>query len=110
MRVALLGTSGWTGGQMLDWPLASGHDVIALARSGSRCQLWPGSRWTGDGTDASAVAETVAGAGAVLSALGPRGTESASLADAGRNLVTAMDKSGCKQLVCVSAAGDFICE
>ena len=64
---------------------------------------------TGDATDAGAVSEVVAGAEAVLSALGPRGAKSASLlALAGRNLVSAMDKADCKRLVCVSAAGAFI--
>ncbi len=110
MRLALMGASGRIGGHVLAWALTSGHQVTALARNPQA--LTPAAGLTvmaGDATDAAAVAQTVAGAGAVLSALGPRGTKSpALLADGRRHLVTAMDEAGCRRLVCVSAAGAFI--
>jgi putative NADH-flavin reductase len=110
MRLALMGASGRIGSHVLSWAMASGHQVTALARSPQSLPATAGlTVVTGDATDAGAVSEVVAGADAVLSALGPRGAKSASLlADAGRNLVSAMDKAGCKRLVCVSAAGAFI--
>ena len=110
MRLALTGGSGRIGSHVLAWALASGHEVTALARSPQSLSATAGlTVVTGDATDAGAVAEAVAGADAVLSALGPRGAKSASLlAEAGRNLVSAMDKAGCNRLVCVSAAGAFI--
>jgi putative NADH-flavin reductase len=110
MRLALMGASGRIGSHVLAWALASGHQVTALARSPRSLPATAGlTVVTGDATDAGAVSEVVAGADAVLSALGPRGAKSASLlAHAGRNLVSAMDKADCKRLVCVSAAGAFI--
>jgi putative NADH-flavin reductase len=110
VRLALMGASGRIGGHLLAWALASGHQVTALARSPQALTAAAGlTVVAGDATDAAAVAQTVAGADAVLSALGPRGAKSpALLADAGRHLVTAMDEAGCRRLVCVSAAGAFI--
>jgi putative NADH-flavin reductase len=59
----------------------------------------------GDALDAAAVAETIAGADAVVSALGPRGAKSESLlAGAAANIVAAMDKTGARRLVCVAVA------
>ena len=66
----------------------------------------------GDSLDPGAVAEVVAGADAVLSALGPRGPRStrtpALLARSAANLVAGMDRAGVRRLVNVSAAGAFI--
>ena len=110
MRLALMGASGRIGSHVLAWALASGHEVTALARSPQSLTAADGlTIMAGDATDATAVASAVAGADAVLSALGPRGAKPAGLlAEAGRNLVTGMDKAGCRRLICVSAAGAFI--
>jgi putative NADH-flavin reductase len=63
----------------------------------------------GDALDSAAVAEAVAGADAVLSALGPRGAKAPGLlAGAAANTVAAMRKTGARRLICVSAAGAFI--
>jgi putative NADH-flavin reductase len=110
MRLALLGGSGRIGGQVLAWALQSGHQVTALARDPQSLTAAPGlTVLPGDATDASAVAESVYGANAVLSALGPRGARSPTLlAGAARNVVLAMQKADCRRLICVSAAGAFI--
>jgi putative NADH-flavin reductase len=110
MRLAVLGGSGRIGRHLLTWALDDGHEVTALARNP---QSLPGAaRLTviaGEATDGSAVADLVSGAGAVLSALGPRGAKTpALLADAARATVTAMGKAGTQRLICVSAAGAFI--
>jgi putative NADH-flavin reductase len=132
MRVAILGGSGGIGGHLLTWALESGHEVMALARdpaalagkypadtaaaalggrsaagqAGTAADL---TLVTGDATDASAVQATVDGADAVLSALGPRGTKTPGLlGTAAANLVTAMEKTGARRVICVSAAGPFI--
>jgi putative NADH-flavin reductase len=63
----------------------------------------------GDVTDAATVTQVIAGADAVLSALGPRGAKSPGLLGvAGRNIVAAMQATGVSRLICVSAAGAFI--
>ncbi len=115
MQLAILGGSGRIGGHLLTWALESGHDVRVLARSPQSLHdaAVPGAAGltvvTGDATDGYAVAETVAGADAVLSALGPRGAKTPDLlATAARNVVAAMDKDGVSRLICVSAAGAFI--
>ena len=63
----------------------------------------------GDATDPAAVADTVAGADAVLTALGPRGAKSPDLlATAAGHVLAAMAKTGARRLISVSAAGAFI--
>jgi putative NADH-flavin reductase len=65
----------------------------------------------GDALDETAVAEAIAGADAVISALGPRGAtrpSSGLLAGAAFNTVGAMRQTGARRLICVSAAGAFI--
>ena len=110
MLIAILGGTGGTGGHMLSWALDSGHPVRALARRPEALPRRGGlTVIPGDALDATAVAETIAGADAVVSALGPRGAKSESLlAGAAANIVAAMDKTGARRLVCVSAAGAYI--
>ena len=121
MRVALLGGTGRIGGHLLSSMLASGHDVTALARdpaglAGAPAAATEGAAAagtltviSGGATDPAAVQAAVDGADAVLSALGPRGAKTpALLGTAARNITAAMDKTGARRLICVSAAGAFI--
>ena len=63
----------------------------------------------GDALDATAVAETIEAADAVISVLGPRGAKMPGLlAGAASNIVGAMRQTGARRLICVSAAGAFI--
>jgi putative NADH-flavin reductase len=63
----------------------------------------------GDALDKTAVAEVIAGADAVISALGPRGAKAPDLlTGAASNIVSAMQQTGVRRLICVSAAGPFI--
>jgi len=110
MQLAILGGTGGIGGHVLSWALDAGHPVRALARRPEALPPRAGLRVVhGDALDGAAVAETVAGAGAVVSALGPRGVKAASLlAGAAANVVAAMDKTGARRLICVSAAGAYV--
>lgn len=110
MQIAILGGTGGIGGHVLSWALDAGHPVRALARRPEALPQRTGlTVLCGDALDAAAVAETVAGADAVVSALGPRGAKAQSLlAGAAANVVAAMDKTGARRLVCVSAAGAYI--
>ncbi|HUA31158.1 MAG TPA: NAD(P)H-binding protein [Streptosporangiaceae bacterium] len=82
MRLALLGATGGIGGHVLAWALDAGHTVHALARrpgAPSLAALSPAAGLAvtaGDALDAGAVAEVIAEADAVVSALGPRGAKS----------------------------------
>jgi putative NADH-flavin reductase len=65
----------------------------------------------GDALDKTAVAEVIAGADVVISALGPRGVKAPPpglLTGAASNIVGAMRQTGAGRLICVSAAGPFI--
>ncbi len=112
LRLALLGATGGIGGHVLNWAADAGHPVHVLARSAAAVPRRPGVTVTeGDGTDPVAVADTVASADAVLSALGPRGARTPHLlATAAAALTQAMAKTGTHRLIAVSAAGAFIKE
>ncbi|HEX5288855.1 MAG TPA: NAD(P)-binding oxidoreductase [Streptosporangiaceae bacterium] len=124
MRLALLGATGGIGGHLLAWAVSEGHDVHVLARRPellARPRPVPASGppsaggltiTVGDSLDPGAVAEVIAGADAVLSALGPRGprrTRTPSLlAESAANVIAGMDRVGVRRLINVSAAGAFI--
>jgi putative NADH-flavin reductase len=110
MRLAVLGGSGRIGQHILASAIESGHQVCALARRPEALATPSGlTVIEGDATDSHAVADLVADADAVLSALGPRGAKTpALLATAGRAIVAGMSKAGVSRLICVSAAGAFI--
>jgi putative NADH-flavin reductase len=110
MQLAILGGTGGIGGHALSWALDAGHPVRALARHPQALPQRTGLTVVhGDALDGAAVAETIAGADAVVSALGPRGAKAESLlAGAAANVVAAMDKTGARRLACVSAAGAYI--
>jgi putative NADH-flavin reductase len=110
MQIAILGGTGGIGGHVLSWALDAGHPVRALARSPQALAPAPGlTVIRGDALDADAVAEVTDGADAVVSALGPRGAKAPGLlAGAAANTAAAMQKTGARRLVCVSAAGAYI--
>jgi uncharacterized protein YbjT (DUF2867 family) len=110
MRLAILGATGGIGGHVLAWALRAGYPVHALARSPQALAAAPGLTVTrGDALDPDAVAGVIDGADAVVSALGPRGAKAPGLlAGAAAHTVAAMQKTGARRLVCVSAAGAYI--
>jgi uncharacterized protein YbjT (DUF2867 family) len=110
MRLAILGATGGIGGHLLSQALDAGHTVHALARNPRALPPRPGLEVTaGHALDPAAVAEVIAGADAVLSVLGPRGNKTPSLlAGAAANTVSAMEKTGARRLICVSAAGAYV--
>jgi putative NADH-flavin reductase len=110
MKIALLGGTGRIGSHVLTWALQDGHEVTTLARTPG--SITPAAGLTvisGQATDRDAVADVVSGTDAVLSALGPRGARTPALLEtAAGHIVAAMDKSGVRRLIAVSAAGAFI--
>lgn len=112
MRLAILGGTGRIGGHLLSQALDAEHTVHALARDPKALPSRPGLEVTiGQALDATAVAEVIARADAVLSALGPRGSKTPSLlAGAAASTIGAMEKTGVRRLICVSAAGAYVTE
>jgi uncharacterized protein YbjT (DUF2867 family) len=109
MRVALLGGTGRIGGHLLTALGGAGHEVSVLARDGAGlAAAAPGAVTVvaGDATDPAAVQATVDGAD--VGARAARCETPALLGTAARNITAAMDKTGARRLICVSAAGAFI--
>lgn len=109
MRIFLLGSTGRTGGHMLDVALARGHGVTAFVRSPGKLTARSGlTIVAGDPKDPQAVAEALPGHDAVLSALGAPPREalrpSTLMTDFARSTVRAMQEAGVQRLGIVSAA------
>jgi putative NADH-flavin reductase len=111
-RLAIFGATGGIGSHLLSWAVDAGYPVHVLARNPAAVPHRPGVSVTeGDATDPAAVADVVASADAVLSALGPRGAKTPGLLASAASAITgAMEKSRARRLICVSAAGAFIRE
>jgi nucleoside-diphosphate-sugar epimerase len=107
MKILILGATGATGRQLVEQALAAGHDVTALVRDPKAIEVAHAKLKVvkGRATDASDVANVVAGQDAVLSALGPRSKNDPICAEAARAVVDAMKQHGAKQLVWLSAGG-----
>ncbi|MEV4410944.1 NAD(P)H-binding protein [Catellatospora sp. NPDC049609] len=106
MKLTIFAATGGIGRLLLAQATAAGHEVTAVARDPRR--LPAGVRAVAAdlaAPDPSALAEAVAGADAVLSALGPRSRADAGITAPGtRAIVDAMKQSGVRRIVVVSAA------
>lgn len=107
MKITVFGATGGTGKEVVAQALAAGHDVTAVVRDPARLAGRDNlTVRTADVFDAEAIAPAVAGADAVISALGPRSIGGTSRICAGgtRAIVSAMSSTGVRRLACVSAA------
>lgn len=106
MKLTIFAATGGIGRHLLDQATTAGHDVTAVVRNPAK--LPAGVRAvTADlsAPDPAALAAAVDGADAVLSGLGPRSRADAGIAAPGtRAIVAAMQASGVRRLVVVSAA------
>ncbi|MGH3264383.1 MAG: NAD(P)-dependent oxidoreductase [Trebonia sp.] len=102
MRVAIFGSTGTVGSELLAQALAAGHDVRALARTPSKLPAGH-PRLTvlhGNVKDASPVSQTAAGADAVLSTLGATDKNDSDIRRVGTaNILAAMREHGIRRLV-----------
>jgi putative NADH-flavin reductase len=107
MKLTIFAATGGIGRQLLDQAVAAGHDVTAVVRSperlaGARVRV---VRADLARPDLAAIESAVAGADAVLSGLGPSRASEAGIATAGtRPIVQAMQATGARRIVVVSAA------
>jgi putative NADH-flavin reductase len=114
--ILVLGASGRTGAQVVDYALSRGHNVVALLRNPSRLAERAGLTVM-DGTPANVtdLAAAIQGTDAVISALGNVRTSDMPwsqqvspprfMTNATRNAVTAMKTARVRRIVIVSALG-----
>ena len=108
MEIAIFGATGLTGRHVVRLLAEGGHRVRALARDPAAAQTFGDavSVVKGNARDASAVALTIAGQDAVVSAFGQRSRRKDDLQEAFyRNLIGAMSQVGAHRLVALSALG-----
>jgi putative NADH-flavin reductase len=109
MKVTIFGATGATGTVLAEQALADGHEVTAVVRDPARLAV-PAHRdrlqvITADVMDPASISVAVAGAGAVLTAIGPRGPGPGTLRrDSTRSIVQAMRKAGARRLIAVSGS------
>ncbi|MBX7118787.1 MAG: NAD(P)H-binding protein [Gemmatimonadaceae bacterium] len=108
MKLALFGATGRVGGRVLEYALAEGHTVRALARDPAKLAPRPGlTVVAGDVLDPAAVAAVVAGADAVISGLGGAGLQEPGEAQSRgmANIVAAMRAAGVQRVLGVAGGG-----
>lgn len=101
MRVVVLGTTGRTGSIVADLALDRGMDVVALVRHEPEPPLDPRVAVTVvDLRDQDAIAPELAGADAVVSAIGPvTGVTVTQVSEATQAVVDAMTRAGVRRVV-----------
>jgi len=106
VNITVLGATGRTGRPLVAELLARGHRVTALVRHPMTYAAPVGVVVVaGDSRDAAAVAAAVAGAGAVVSALGPVQKDGSLHRDTAQVLIPVMTEHGVRRFVGVSGAG-----
>lgn len=108
MLVTVFGASGQTGRLVVRELLDKGHSVRAFVRDPARLGITDPKleAVVGDAKDTAAVDAAVAGADAVISALGSTRKEKAPVFSAAiKVIISAMQSHGCKPLALISAQG-----
>jgi putative NADH-flavin reductase len=106
-KLTIVGATGGIGRHLLGQALSAGHDVTALVRDPAKLAARPGRVVVADlaGADPAALRPALAGADAVLSALGPTSRSDAGVTWRGTaTIVEAMRATEVDRLVVVSAA------
>lgn len=107
MKLTIVAATGGIGSQLLGQAVAAGHEVTAIVRNPKRLPDTPARVVTADltGADPADLRSAVDGADAVLSGLGARSGAEAGVASRGtRAIVQAMQATGVRRIIVVSAA------
>ena len=111
MKLTIIATTGGVGRQLLGQALEAGHDVTAVARNPARLPRVLADRAARivaadlAAPDPQVLGSAVAGADAVLSALGPHNNSDAGIAAPGTRAITAaMAAAGVRRIVAISAS------
>lgn len=110
MKLVVLGATGGTGHRLVDQALHRGHEVVAYVRRPAAVVKRPGVYVVGgELTDAPSLTAALAGADAVLCAIGPTGVKDMVGTDLMRTtlpvIAQAMTAAGVRRLVLMSAYG-----
>lgn len=108
MKITIFGATGRTGRPLVEQALAAGHEVTAFVRDPARLPIQHERLRTvqGDVTDPAQVSAAIAGADAVLSALGHTATSTTDVQTvATRHILAAMQQHGVQRLVSLTGAG-----
>ncbi len=108
MKITIFGATGATGTGLTKLALAAGHEVTVVVRDPARLAVpaHPLLRIdTADVMDAAAILPSVAGADAIVTAVGPRGTAPTTvIQDSVRAIIAALQKSGGRRLLMLSGS------
>jgi putative NADH-flavin reductase len=112
MRLTVFGATGGIGTEVVKQALAKSHEVTAVVRDPTRLAVPPAASLTvitADIMDPSAIKPALDGADAAASALGPkRGGPPNILTNSMRAVLQALDATGVRRLIAVSASGFFV--
>ncbi len=108
MKLTIFGATGATGTCLAEQAAAQGHDVTAVVRDPARLAIADRRLLrivTADVMDPAAITPAVAGADAVLSAIGPHGSGPTTVSqDSVRSIILAMQETGVRRLLTVSGS------
>jgi putative NADH-flavin reductase len=107
VKITIVAATGGIGRQLLEQSVAAGHDVTVVVRNPQNLPPNPARAVSADlaSADAAALQPAVAGADAVLSALGARTKADSGVAASGTKAITqAMRVAGVRRIIVVSAA------
>ena len=108
MKIAIFGSTGGTGRELVKQALGQGHHVRAQARNPEKLEGLEHPELEvirGDVLDPADVERAVAGQEAVLCAIGVGAERTTLREDGTRNIVDAMKETGVSRLVCLSSLG-----
>jgi putative NADH-flavin reductase len=110
MKIAIFGSTGGTGRELIKQALELGHEITAFARTPSKLEDLKHENLRivqGDVLDADAVAKAITGQDTVLSALGSPTLKAGdtTLSDGTKNIIKAMQEKGVKRFVCETSLG-----
>jgi putative NADH-flavin reductase len=108
MKLTIFGATGGTGQELVRLALAEGHDVVAYVRTPAKLTVTHERLRVvqGEMSEAAKIRQAVAGADAVLSALGPTSNKpERPLTEGMRHIVAGMKEQGVRRLIVSTGAG-----
>ncbi|MFO7678849.1 MAG: NAD(P)H-binding protein, partial [Chloroflexota bacterium] len=102
MKLTIFGATGGTGQELVRLALAEGHDVVAYVRTPAKLTVTHERLRVvqGEMSEAAKISQAVAGADAVLSALGPTSNKpERPLTQGMQHIVASMKEEGVRRLI-----------